>query len=76
MRFNPPWTAVAANPPCPPDCWVCAVQDRRAPATPLGVALVRAGLDRLARLQRCTHTANGDATRPWPLSAWWEEALG
>ena len=76
MRFNLPRTAVATNPSCPPDCWVCAVQDRRAPATPLGVALVRAGLARLARLQRHTRTANGDVQRSWPLSAWWEEALG
>ena len=76
MRFNLPRTAVATNPSCPPDCWVCAVQDRRAPATPLGVALVRAGLAPLARLQRHTRTAKGDVQRSWPLSAWWEEALG
>ena len=76
MRFNLPRTAVVADPSCPPDCWVCAVQDRRAPAAPLGVTLVRAGLARLTRLQRHTRAADGDVHRSWPLSAWWEEALG
>ncbi|NAZ76320.1 hypothetical protein GTQ99_12985 [Kineococcus sp. T13] len=74
MRTFPRRTTQVVAAPCPPGCWICAVQVRRPPATPLGVAVVEAVLAHL-RWHRDRAAGAGPA-RSWPLSAWWEETLG
>ena len=74
MRSTSRRTTAVPHPRCPPDCWSCAVQDQRPPATPLGVAVVGA---LLTGLRRCgARAAAAGPARSWPFSAWWEESLG
>ncbi|WP_432524744.1 hypothetical protein [Kineococcus sp. SYSU DK006] len=74
MRTSPRPTAEVADRPCPPDCWMCAAQAGRAPAIPVGVAVLENLLARLRRFR--AETADAGPARSWPFSAWWEESLG
>ena len=74
MRTFPRRTAEVVDRPCPPDCWMCAVETGRPPATPLGVAVLETLLARLRRSR--AHAGSAEPARSWPFSAWWEESLG
>lgn len=67
----------ATSPPCPPNCWSCHLGAARPPATPVTVLLVGRVLLRLRRPSRAGRPdARGTRPATWPLSSWWDEALG